>query len=102
MKKQVKMVFKLNKKKDCEICGNSSYHEVVSSILIERYSYINQKNLVECSKCGAKYITCSNCGSIFNRVHLALDIFQIKEKCSKCGTKSKELSDWVVNFNNHS
>ena len=88
----------MGKKNDCEMCGNSIYLEIESSILIERYPFINQKNLVECSKCGARYITCSNCGSIFNRVHLALDIFQIKEKCSKCGTKNKELSDWVLKF----
>ena len=91
------MLLKLSKKIDCEMCGNSTYYEVDSSILIERYPFINQKNLVECSKCGARYIKCSNCGSIFNRVHLALDIFQIKEKCLKCGNKSKELSEWIVN-----
>ncbi|QEE16285.1 hypothetical protein DSAG12_02115 [Promethearchaeum syntrophicum] len=91
----------MSKKTDCEICGNSTYHEVESSILIERYPFITPKNLVECSKCGARYITCSNCGSIFNRVHLALDIFQIKEKCPKCNIKNKELSDWILNFRDH-
>ncbi len=92
----------MNKKSECEICGigNSNYLEVESSILIDRYSFITQKNLIECSKCGARYITCSNCGSLFNRVHLALDVFQIKVKCSNCGTKHKELSEWLVNFSN--
>ena len=92
----------LNKKSACEICGigNSDYLEVESSILIDRYPFITSKNLVECSKCGAKYIICSKCGSIFNRVHLALDIFQIKVKCSNCGNENKELSKWLVNFSN--
>lgn len=94
----------MNKKSECEICGNgnSNYLEVESSILIDRYPFITQKNLVECSKCGVKYIKCSNCGSIFNRVHLALDVFQIRVKCSNCGNKSKELSEWVVKFSNRS
>ena len=96
------MLIKLNKKSECEICGNLTYLRVESSILIERYLFINKENLVECSKCGARYITCSNCGSIFNRVHLALDNFQLKKKCSKCGIKNKELSDWVVTINDRS
>lgn len=92
----------MNKKSECEICGNSTYLEIESSILIDRYSFITQKNLVECSKCGARYIICSNCSSIFNRVHLTLDIFQIKVKCSKCGNNNKELSEWLVNFSKRS
>ncbi len=91
---------KLNKRSECEICGNSTYLEVESSILIDRYPFITKSNLVECSKCGARFIICLKCGSIFNRVHLALDIFQIKVKCSNCGNKSKELSEWLVNFSN--
>ncbi len=92
----------MNKKLGCEICGiaNSKYLVVESSILIDRYSFITKNNLVECSKCGSKYITCLNCGSIFNRVHLALDIFQIRIKCSNCGTKNEELSKWFVDFSN--
>ena len=73
-------MIKLNKRSECEICGNSTYLGVESSILIDRYPFITKKNLVECSKCGARFIICSKCGSIFNRVHLALDIFQIKVK----------------------
>ena len=94
-------MIKLSKKSECEICGevNSNFIKVESSILIDRYSFITQKNLVECSKCGARYVKCSNCGSILNRVHLALDVFQIKVKCSKCGTENKELSEWVLNIN---
>lgn len=92
----------MNKKPVCEICGNSTYLNVGSSILIDRYSFITQKNLVECSKCGVRYIICSHCGSIFNRVHLTLDVFQIRAKCSKCGKENKELSEWVVKFSNQS
>ena len=86
---------KLNKRSDCEICGNPTYG-IESSILIDRYPFITKKNLIECSKCGARYIICSKCGSIFNRVHLALDAFQIKAKCSKCGKENKDLSEWIV------
>ena len=93
------MVIKLNSKSECEICGNSTYLEVESSILIDRYPFITKRNLVECSKCGARFIICSKCGSNFNRVHLALDIFQIKVKCSNCGNKSEELSEWLLNLN---
>lgn len=102
MKRQRDKVIKLNKNSECENCGNrdSNYLEVESSILIDRYSFITKKNLVECSKCGARYITCSNCGSILNRVHLALDVFQIKVKCPNCGSKNKELSKWLVDFSN--
>ena len=91
-------MIKLNKNSECEICGNSTYLGVESSILIDRYPFITKKNLVECSKCGARFITCSKCESIFNRVHLALDVFQIKVKCSKCGKENKDLSEWLVNF----
>jgi len=89
-------VIKLNKRSECEICGNSTYLGVESSILIDRYPFITKNNLVECSKCGTRFITCSKCDSIFNRVHLALDVFQIKVKCFKCGTENNELSEWVV------
>ena len=90
----------LNEKSECEICGNSTYLRIESSILIDRYPFITKKNLVECSKCGARFIICSKCDSTFNRVHLALDIFQIKVKCSKCGKENKVLSEWVVKINN--
>lgn len=94
------MVIKLNSKSECEICRNSTYLEVESSILIDRYPFITKKNLVECSKCGARFIKCSKCGSISNRVHLALDIFQIKVKCSQCGKKNIVLSEWLVKISN--
>ena len=93
-------MIKLNKRSECEICGNSTYLRVDSSILIDRYPFITKKNLVECSKCGARFITCSKCDSISNRVHLALDIFQIKVKCSKCGKENKVLSEWLVKISN--
>lgn len=95
-------MIRLNKRSECEICGNSTYLEVESSILIDRYPFITKKNLVECSKCGAKFIICSECDSIFNRVHLALDIFQIKVRCSKCGKENSGLSEWAVKIKNKS
>ena len=88
----------MNERSECEICGSSTYLRVESSILIDRYPFITKKNLVECSKCGARFITCSKCDSIFNRVHLALDAFQIMVKCSKCCKENKVLSEWLVNF----
>ncbi|MHA1719005.1 MAG: hypothetical protein ACTSWX_01640 [Promethearchaeota archaeon] len=84
----------------CDVCGNSDFFKVGSSILINHYSFITSKNLVECSNCGAKYIICLNCGSILNKVHLALDVFKIKNKCLNCMIENVEISNWIAKLKN--
>ena len=76
---------------NCDVCAGKDFQDVKNSFLIQHYSFIKEKNLINCRLCGAKYLICQNCTYPLARVHLSLDKFSIKVKCSKCGQINKEL-----------
>ncbi|UYP48252.1 hypothetical protein NEF87_004537 [Candidatus Lokiarchaeum ossiferum] len=79
----------------CEVCCGTGFAKVQDSILLSHYSFITKENLYSCKKCGAKYTSCKKCGYILNRVHISLDIFDLKVICPSCETKDNELILWI-------
>ncbi len=47
-----------------------------------------------CDGCGAKYLICHQCGSLFTRVHPALEPWEVNQKCSVCGYEDPEVKAW--------
>ncbi len=82
------------KLENCEVCESSEFMNISDSILIQRYEFITKENLVMCKKCGGKYQICSNCKKIMNRVHISLDIFDIKIFCSICKKLDVKVQSW--------
>ena len=80
----------------CEVCNGKGYAKVKNSILITHYSFLDEVNLRACKKCGAKYMICRNCKNILNRVHISLDIFDLKVECSNCNEKDNLLIKWIL------
>lgn len=80
---------------NCEVCDGTGFVKVQDSILLTHYPFITKTNLRSCKKCGAKYTCCKKCGYIMNRVHISLDIFDLKVKCPSCETKDNELIIWI-------
>ncbi len=47
-----------------------------------------------CDGCGAKYLICGQCGSLFTRVHPALEAWEVTQKCAVCGYEDPEVKAW--------
>ncbi|MFW9952868.1 MAG: hypothetical protein ACFFKA_22330 [Candidatus Thorarchaeota archaeon] len=47
-----------------------------------------------CDGCGAKYLICGKCGSLFTRVHPALEAWEVNQKCAVCGYEDPEVKAW--------
>jgi hypothetical protein len=47
-----------------------------------------------CDGCGAKYLVCKQCGSLFTRVHPALEAWEVNQKCPACGYEDPEVKAW--------
>ncbi len=79
----------------CDECEGTIFRIVNDSILKRRYNFVTDTNLKMCDDCGAKYITCKNCGALLTRVHLSLDVYGIRSKCLSCGTEDSEVEEWI-------
>jgi len=79
----------------CDECEGTIFRIVNDSILKRRYNFVTDTNLKMCEDCGAKYITCKNCGALLTRVHLSLDVYGIRSKCPSCGTEDSEVAEWI-------
>ena len=47
-----------------------------------------------CDGCGAKYLVCGQCGSLFTRVHPALEAWEVNQKCVACGYEDPDVKAW--------
>ena len=81
--------------KHCIECNGTEFQLVNDSILKRKYPFVRGDNLKLCVECGAKYITCDNCGALFTRVHLSNQVPGITDKCPNCKTKLEQVSQWI-------
>ncbi|MFX1276791.1 MAG: hypothetical protein ACFFBP_00180 [Promethearchaeota archaeon] len=79
----------------CVECGGLEFQLVNDSILKRKYPFVRGDNLKLCVNCGAKYITCDNCGNLFTRVHLSHQVPGVTDKCENCNTTNDQVSQWV-------
>ncbi|MHA1783613.1 MAG: hypothetical protein ACTSVE_00290 [Candidatus Helarchaeota archaeon] len=47
-----------------------------------------------CEGCGAKYLICQQCGSLFTRIHPALEPWEVNQKCVVCGFEDPNVKAW--------
>ncbi len=85
----------MSEKEVCDECGGTIFRNVNDSILKRRYTFVTDTNLKMCEDCGAKYITCKNCGALLTRVHLSLDVYGVRSKCRSCGNDDPEVAAWI-------
>lgn len=81
--------------KECAECGGSTFRLVNDSILKRKLPFVRGDNLKMCDDCGAKYVTCDNCGGLFTRVHLSTDVYGVNDTCPSCNTKNDEIAQWI-------
>ena len=80
---------------ECAECGGANFRLVNDSILKRKFPFVRSDNLKMCEACGAKYITCDNCDTLFSRVHLSADVYGVNETCPRCNSKNKSISQWI-------
>ncbi|MHA1194877.1 MAG: hypothetical protein ACTSRH_01920 [Promethearchaeota archaeon] len=64
--------------KHCVQCGGDNFRLVHDEWMSRTFRFVEKGQLKMCENCGAKYLVCQQCGSLFTRVHPALESKQIK------------------------
>ena len=80
--------------KKCEHCGGESFRLATDDWMSRTFRFVEKGQLKMCDGCGAKYLVCSQCGSLFTRVHPALEAWEVNQKCSVCGYEDPEVKAW--------
>lgn len=81
--------------KNCDECDGSDFRTVNDSILKRQYPFVASAKLKMCENCGAKYVTCAECGALLTRVHLSTDVYGIRDECPVCHEKNEQITRWI-------
>ncbi|MHA1240257.1 MAG: hypothetical protein ACTSQU_05625 [Promethearchaeota archaeon] len=80
--------------KHCIQCGGEAFRLVNDDWMSRTFRFVEHGQLKMCDGCGAKYLVCSQCGSLFTRVHPALEAWEVIQKCAVCGYEDPEVKAW--------
>ena len=80
--------------KHCIQCGGESFRLTRDDWMSRTFRFVEHGQLKMCDGCGAKYLVCSKCGSLFTRVHPALEAWEVNQKCAVCGYEDPEVKAW--------
>jgi len=80
--------------KRCIQCGGDKFRLVNDDWMSRTFRFVEHGQLKMCDGCGAKYLVCSKCGSLFTRVHPALEAWEVNQKCVVCGYEDPEVKAW--------
>ena len=80
--------------KHCQQCGSESFRLVHDEWMARAFQFVEKGQLKMCDSCGAKYLICQQCGSLFTRVHPALESWEVNQKCAVCGYEDPEVKAW--------
>ena len=80
--------------KHCIQCGGESFRLTRDDWMSRTFRFVEHGQLKMCDGCGAKYLVCSQCGSLFTRVHPALEAWEVNQKCAVCGYEDPEVKAW--------
>jgi len=77
----------------CDECGGTSFRPQNDSILKRKLPFV-KGNVLMCENCGAKYIPCE-CGALFTRVHLMVDVAGVRSTCPNCQKHVPEIEAYI-------
>ena len=80
--------------KKCIQCGGESFRLATDDWMSRTFRFVEKGQLKMCDGCGAKYLVCSQCGSLFTRVHPALEAWEVSQKCAVCGYEDPDVKAW--------
>ncbi len=80
--------------KHCIQCGGEVFRLVHDEWMSRTFRFVENGQLKMCDGCGAKYLVCKQCGSLFTRVHPALEAWEVNQKCPACGYEDPEVKAW--------
>ncbi len=80
--------------KRCLQCGGESFRLTRDDWMSRTFRFVEHGQLKMCDGCGAKYLVCGKCGSLFTRVHPALEAWEVNQKCAVCGYEDPEVKAW--------
>ncbi len=80
--------------KHCIQCSGETFRLVNDDWMSRTFRFVEHGQLKMCDGCGAKYLVCSQCGSLFTRVHPALEAWEVNQKCTVCGYENPEVKAW--------
>ena len=80
--------------KHCIQCSGESFRLTKDDWMSRTFRFVEHGQLKMCDGCGAKYLVCSQCGSLFTRVHPALEAWEVNQKCAVCGYEDPEVKAW--------
>jgi len=80
--------------KRCIQCGGESFRLTRDDWMSRTFRFVEHGQLKMCDGCGAKYLVCSKCGSLFTRVHPALEAWEVNQKCVVCSFEDPEVKAW--------
>jgi len=80
--------------KHCIQCGGENFRLVHDEWMSRTFRFVENGQLKMCNGCGAKYLVCKQCGSLFTRVHPALEAWEVNQKCPACGYEDPEVKAW--------
>jgi hypothetical protein len=80
--------------KRCIQCNGESFRLTNDDWMSRTFRFVEKGQLKMCDGCGAKYLVCSQCGSLFTRVHPALEAWEVNQKCAVCGYEDPEVKAW--------
>lgn len=80
--------------KCCIQCGGETFRLVRDDWLSRTFRFVEHGQLKMCDGCGAKYLVCQQCGSLFTRVHPALEAWEVIQKCVVCGYENPDVKAW--------
>ena len=80
--------------KKCIMCGGVNFRIVNDEWMKRTFRFVEKGQLKMCDGCGAKYLICAKCGSLFTRVHPALEPWEVNQKCAVCGFEDPEVKAW--------
>ena len=80
--------------KHCIQCGGEVFRLVRDDWMSRTFRFVENGQLKMCDGCGAKYLVCQQCGSLFTRVHPALEAWEVNQKCVVCGYEDPDVKAW--------
>ena len=80
--------------KKCIMCGGEAFRLANDEWMKRTFRFVEKGQLKMCDGCGAKYLVCGQCGSLFTRVHPALEAWEVNQKCAVCGYEDPEVKAW--------
>ena len=80
--------------KRCIQCGGETFRLVNDDWMSRTFRFVEKGQLKMCDGCGAKYLVCQQCGSLFTRVHPALEAWEVNQKCVVCEYENPEVKAW--------